>query len=138
MGGPYDGRDTDGWACGVVLYALITGQLPFDPVEGEWSEREERKRRMMRIAKAEYSWPVGSVVARLLVRDPKKRARVGALWDEEWMRGPGGVDPPIMGRVETGVGLVDVDEGGRRRVMDGFLVDGDGIGELALAEEEEI
>lgn len=28
--GYYDGRQTDAWACGVVLYALATRQLPFD------------------------------------------------------------------------------------------------------------
>lgn len=28
--GYYDGRETDAWACGVVLYALATRQLPFD------------------------------------------------------------------------------------------------------------
>ena len=33
---------------------------------------------------------VRRLVARLLVRDPCKRARVGELWDEPWMRGATG------------------------------------------------
>ncbi len=149
MGKPYDGRDTDSWACGVVLYALITGILPFDEVDigRVQSEREERKRRMMRIAKGTYTWPeaagsegVRKVVGRLLVRDPKRRARVGEIWDEEWMSGPGGVDPPR--KEMNGLGEMNGDgdgdtRGRRRQVLDGFLVDGDGIGEIALAEEAE-
>jgi serine/threonine protein kinase len=32
MGQPYDGRQTDAWALGVMLYALMEGRLPFDPL----------------------------------------------------------------------------------------------------------
>ncbi len=79
-GRPYDGRESDAWACGVVLYALITRRLPFDamdpavheegmrheekhrPPNGRVrgprkDEKTERKALLMRIAKGEYSWP---------------------------------------------------------------------------------
>lgn len=83
LGRQYDGRDTDAWACGVVLYALATRRLPFDsldtsnneesmrhegralPADGETrrvkgprrDEKTERKALLTRIAKGEYSWP---------------------------------------------------------------------------------
>lgn len=129
MAKAYDGRETDSWAMGVVLFALIAGELPFDgPDEGR-GEREERKRRMMRIAKGQYTWPEGfgshsarSLVGRLLVRDPKKRSRVGELWGEEWMSGPGSVPSP-----QTDGGAWNEEKlgvmAGRRRVLDGFLLD---------------
>ncbi|KAF8162810.1 hypothetical protein B0H34DRAFT_671957 [Crassisporium funariophilum] len=78
---------------------------------GEWSLKE-RRGWLVSIAKGEYEWPgvegedeggedseelVGAglvksrgarrVVGRLLVRDPRKRARIGDLWDDVWMSG---------------------------------------------------
>lgn len=86
IGRPYDGRDTDAWACGIVLYVLTTRRLPFDAIptetvqetmhhEGPASvaggrvrgprrdERAERKALLMRIAKGEYTWPASSDVS---------------------------------------------------------------------------
>jgi len=31
LGQPYDGRATDAWALGVILYSLLESRLPFDP-----------------------------------------------------------------------------------------------------------
>lgn len=133
--GVYDARETDAWACGVVLYALVARRLPFGEgvegagavIKGEGAESSAggavgRRQWLMRIAKGEYDWPelsvigegVGQVqeegegeggeligrrlvesegarrmVGRLLVRDPKKRARVGELWSDEWTGGGG-------------------------------------------------
>lgn len=62
----------------------------------------------MRIAQGVYTWPpesegmislateeLKSVVARLLMRNAAKRARVVELWDEPWMRGEGAPAPPL-------------------------------------------
>jgi tRNA (cytidine32/guanosine34-2'-O)-methyltransferase len=117
MGNLYDGRKTDAWALGVVLYALVAGELPFEDgaplppgrqragstasITSD-SPRETRRRQMRRIAKGEYGWREGvgsagvrQVVSRLLTRDPARRARVSQLWDDDWMRsGAGAVPPP--------------------------------------------
>jgi protein-serine/threonine kinase len=141
--GVYDARETDAWACGVVLYALVGRRLPFGEgagseggvgvgIKGEGAGRGgggrggtgRRRQWLMRIAKGEYEWPVCDcwdefgiggtesnaavkekvgeeligrrlvesegarrMVGKLLVRDPKKRARVSELWGDEWMFG---------------------------------------------------
>ena len=108
MGSRYDGRHTDAWACGVVLYALATRRLPFDSLHSGFSSKG-RKAMLLRIAKCEYGWPnveeddqsalwqipgVKRIVERLLVRDPKQRWKIDALWQDEWMNGEGAPAPP--------------------------------------------
>ncbi|ORX34784.1 kinase-like domain-containing protein [Kockovaella imperatae] len=118
MGKKYDGRQTDCWALGVLLFALLVGQLPFD------SDHEERRKKMMRIAKADFRWPstVGTqgareIVQTLLMRDPKKRSSADQLWNHPWMQGPGGISRP------TQVTPINGHIKGHRRILDGYLLD---------------
>lgn len=52
LGQPYDGRATDAWALGVLLYALIEGRLPFDAPPG----KPDRSRNTHRIARCDWIW----------------------------------------------------------------------------------
>ena len=52
MGQEYDGRMTDAWALGVLLYAIIEGRLPFDPIPGARRQSPTTHR----IARCEWSW----------------------------------------------------------------------------------
>ncbi|KAK5106332.1 hypothetical protein LTS08_000450 [Lithohypha guttulata] len=57
MGQPYDGRQTDAWALGVLLYALMEGRLPFDPLPGVRGDPAVLKARTPhRIARCEWGW----------------------------------------------------------------------------------
>ncbi|KAJ3755901.1 kinase-like protein, partial [Lentinula raphanica] len=70
--GGYDARETDAWACGVVLYALVARRLPFGEGPGETlgggrisgeagGERSfspmQRRQWLMKIARGEWHWP---------------------------------------------------------------------------------
>jgi serine/threonine protein kinase len=149
--GVYDARETDAWACGVVLYALVCRRLPFGEgvvvvgagIKGEGADRGVggpgagawgRRQWLMRIAKGEYEWPVFDgevgeekegedeligrrlvesegarrIVERLLVRDPRKRARVSKLWGDEWMGEGGGEEADKEEDKDMDVGADDV------------------------------
>lgn len=57
MGQSYDGRQTDAWALGVLLYALMEGRLPFDPLPGSRGDPAVLKARTPhRIARCEWGW----------------------------------------------------------------------------------
>ncbi|KAI9376067.1 kinase-like domain-containing protein [Aspergillus egyptiacus] len=57
MGQPYDGRSTDGWALGVLLYAMMESRLPFDALPGTRGDPVKlRARTPHRIARCEWAW----------------------------------------------------------------------------------
>lgn len=103
LGQPYDGRKTDAWALGVLLYALVEGRLPFDVPPG----KPERSRTSHRIARCEWIWsrcgdadgewdpsraPKGLEGAREVVEGLLRKVRMGrvglaAVAEGEWVRG---------------------------------------------------
>ncbi len=56
MGQPYDGRATDAWSLGVLLYALLESRLPFDPHPGMSEGHKQRSKTSHRIARVEWRW----------------------------------------------------------------------------------
>ena len=73
-GRPYDGMKSDIWSCGIILYALVTGTLP-------WTKRN-KKQIFEQIRKGEYEIPnflsenCKNLIRRLLTVDFQKRITI--------------------------------------------------------------
>lgn len=52
MGQEYDGRATDAWALGVVLYTIMECRLPFDPIPGS----RRKTPTSHKIARCDWQW----------------------------------------------------------------------------------
>ena len=90
-GGRYVGQSADTWSCGVVLYALLTGGLPFD---------SSNMQRLLRIvSKGEFLVPgwlsedARDLLARMLTVDPKKRITMEEVKQHPWFH-PSQPPPP--------------------------------------------
>jgi 5'-AMP-activated protein kinase catalytic alpha subunit len=80
----YDGSKTDIWSCGVILYVLLAGFLPF---------QDENLMNMYRkIFKAEFDFPPWfstdsrRLISKLLVPDPVRRITIPAIMRVPWFR----------------------------------------------------
>ncbi|KAJ3145874.1 hypothetical protein HDU86_000601 [Geranomyces michiganensis] len=102
---PYDGRKIDVWALGIVLFTLLTNEMPFTHRPGE------RPRRMFhRIARGDYAFPLISdgngsgrqpaddmakdLVKRMLTTNPAKRITAEEILRHPYLTGEESVQEP--------------------------------------------
>ncbi|KAK9457766.1 kinase-like domain-containing protein [Dipodascopsis uninucleata] len=101
MGQPYDGRQTDTWALGVLLYALMEGRFPFDPppdMTGSTSSYSNvsRSRVKHRIARIDWSWYkfrssmdewIGAKrIVEMCLQRKDSRATLQEIWKTDWVQ----------------------------------------------------
>mmetsp|Transcript_8275 Transcript_8275/g.34751 ORF Transcript_8275/g.34751 Transcript_8275/m.34751 type:complete len:582 (-) Transcript_8275:80-1825(-) len=82
QGSPYDGMKADIWSCGVILFALVSGKLPFD---------DDNIRRLLAKVKAgAFTMPaylhkdVQDLINRMLTVDPDERITIEEIKSHPW------------------------------------------------------
>ncbi|KAM6566379.1 hypothetical protein CsatA_025507 [Cannabis sativa] len=80
----YDGARADAWSCGIILYHLLTGKLPFDDLNIAAN--------LLKIKKRDYQFPASitgntqKVIYRLLDPNPKTRLTLDELVQLSWFK----------------------------------------------------
>ncbi|MFS7923326.1 putative protein kinase CAMK-CAMKL-CHK1 family [Helianthus anomalus] len=80
----YDGAKADIWSCGVVLYVLLAGFLPFHD--------ENIMNLYRKIFKAEYEFPpwftaeTRKLISKILMADPERRISIQGIQRVSWYR----------------------------------------------------
>ncbi|KAK8581311.1 hypothetical protein V6N13_144342 [Hibiscus sabdariffa] len=80
----YDGAKADIWSCGVILFVLLAGYLPF--------QAENLMKMYRKVFKADYEFPpwvsndARRLISKLLVPDPEKRITIPGIIANPWFR----------------------------------------------------
>ena len=87
-GARYQGDLSDIWSCGVVLYVMITGMLPF----GNGAEGESLRDVLREVLAGEIEFPEGvsaeaqHLICSMLQVDPRRRISIEMMWTHPLLR----------------------------------------------------
>ncbi|KAI9027113.1 kinase-like domain-containing protein [Phycomyces nitens] len=82
MGIPYSGAATDQWSCGVILFALLCGYLPFD--DHNIGKLLNKVKQAKYVIPGHVSKNARDLIQRLLVFEPENRLTIKSIQSHAW------------------------------------------------------
>ncbi|KAK8472591.1 hypothetical protein PHAVU_002G249300 [Phaseolus vulgaris] len=86
-GKDYDGKLADVWSCGVILYAMLVGTLPFE----DKADRQNLRKIVQRVLVVQYEFPDNvlcedskNLISRIFVANPAKRITMEEIKSHPW------------------------------------------------------
>ena len=101
MGHKYAGRKSDIWSCGVILFAMTTGKLPFDD--------DNIRRLLAKVKNGVFTIPkflhpeVADLIQRMLVADPARRITIKEIKQHPYWLSRSYIPPLLIVPVEDTV-----------------------------------
>ncbi|KAM0985351.1 hypothetical protein PS2_012384 [Malus domestica] len=80
----YDGSKADAWSCGVILFVLLAGRLPFD--DSNLIAMYKKVQRREYEIPGWISKPAGKIIYQLLDPNPNTRLGTEALMEKPWFK----------------------------------------------------
>ncbi|KAI4311301.1 hypothetical protein MLD38_036206 [Melastoma candidum] len=108
-GNGYDGTKADAWSCGVILYVLLAGYLPFE--ENNLLAMYKRIHRRDYVFPEWMSKPARSLIHQLLDPDPNTRMKLDDVMKTSWFRKSlrdDTAEQPLLDHIPGGLDRVSV------------------------------
>jgi len=83
-GDKYDGMEADVWSIGVILFALVSGRLPFDEKSKNLSKLLEKVKSGIFEMPENLSDDLKELISKMLTVDPNKRITIRDIKKHEW------------------------------------------------------
>ncbi|RWR88852.1 CBL-interacting serine/threonine-protein kinase 7-like protein [Cinnamomum micranthum f. kanehirae] len=80
----YDGTKADAWSCGIILFVLLAGFLPFDDANIAMMYRKIQRKELE--FPPWFSRPIRWIISRLLDPNPDTRITIEALMQVGWLK----------------------------------------------------
>ncbi len=93
-GYPYSGAKADIWSCGVILYVMLTGTVPFPG--NDMNETLSKIKRCYYIMPREVSREAADLITKIMQRNPDLRPTIDEIWAHPLLRKYGSEEQPTI------------------------------------------